>query len=181
MRRTSTETRANILAAARELFGTVGYARTTIRAVAQHAGIDPAMVIRYFGSKQKLFSVAAEFDLRLPDLSGAPRDQVGAMLAAHIVDRWEADDALVILLRTAVTDDNVAERMRSIFASQLVPIVESLTGDRDQAARRASLAASQALGIALCRNVLKFSPLTALTRGEIIDWVGPTLQRYLAE
>lgn len=74
------------------------------------------------------------------------------MLAAHIVDRWEADDALVILLRTAVTDDNIAERMRSIFTSQLVPIVESLTGDRDQAARRAGLAASQALGIALCRK-----------------------------
>lgn len=179
MRRTSAETKASILAAARELFGSVGYGRTTIRAVAQRANIDPSMVIRYFGSKQRLFSDAAEFDLRLPDLSLAPRERVGSVLAGHFIDRWEADDALVILLRTSVTDDTVADRMRSIFTSQLLPIAEKLHDDQDEAARRASLAASQVLGIALSLYILKFPPLAAMDREEIIEWIGPTLQRYL--
>lgn len=180
MRRTSAETKANILAAARDLFGTVGYARTTIRAVAQRAGIDPAMVIRYFGSKEKLFSAAAEPDLRLPDLALVPRERIGTVLAGHLVDRWQSDEALIILLRTAVTDDGIAGRMRSVFAAQLIPLAEALHDDRDEAARRASLVSSQALGFVLCLHVLKFPPLAAMTRHEIIDWIGPTLQRYLA-
>ena len=68
--RRSDRTRAAILAAARERFAADGYERATIRAIAADAAIDPAMVMRYFGNKEKLFAAAAEFDLRLPDLSG---------------------------------------------------------------------------------------------------------------
>jgi len=65
--RRSDATRAAILAAARERFAADGYERATIRAIAETAGIDPAMVMRYYGSKEKLFATAADFDLRLPD------------------------------------------------------------------------------------------------------------------
>src|SRR3954467_2983932 len=94
-RRTSEVTKAAILAAARERFAADGYERATIRAIASDAEIDPAMVMRYFGSKEKLFAAAAEFDLRLPELTALPRGQVGAAFVAHFIDRWEEDDTFM--------------------------------------------------------------------------------------
>ena len=70
MRRSSEHTKAVILAAARERFAESGFERATIRAIAADANIDPSMVMRYFGSKDRLFAAAADFDLQLPDLSG---------------------------------------------------------------------------------------------------------------
>ncbi|BBX18115.1 TetR family transcriptional regulator [Mycolicibacterium duvalii] len=180
MRRSAAATKNVILAAARERFAADGYERATIRAIAADAGIDPSMVMRYFGNKEGLFAAAAEFDLELPDLSEVAPDQLGAALARHFVERWERDEALLILLRSGVTNDAVAERMRTIFAAQLAPVVAKAIGDPGQAPVRASLAASQVLGLALCRYVLAFPPLADLTRAELVDWVAPTLQRYLA-
>jgi AcrR family transcriptional regulator len=178
--RRSDATRALILAAAREHFGAAGYHGTTIRAVAANAGIDPALVMRYFGNKEKLFAAAAEFDLRLPDLSSIPRAGVGAALAKHFLDRWENDEALMALLRTAVTHEAAAERMRSIFAAQLGPVVASLSGaPRASAAARAGLIATQMLGLALCRYLLKLPPVVAMKRAELVRQLGPTIQRYL--
>src|SRR6266581_4742344 len=76
--RRSDTTKAAILAAARQHFAASGYERATIRAIAADAGIDPAMVMRYFGNKEKLFAAAAEFDLRLPDLAAVPRGTLGS-------------------------------------------------------------------------------------------------------
>lgn len=168
-----------ILAAARERFATDGYERATIRAIAADAGIDPAMVMRYFGTKEALFGAAAEFDLELPDLTAVPVDQLGAALATHFVHRWERDEALLILLRVGVTNEAVAQRMRTIFATQLEPVARTATGNAPDAAVRAGLAASQVLGMALCRYVLAFGPLAAMSRQDVVDWIGPTLQRYL--
>ena len=168
-----------ILAAARERFAADGYERATIRAIAADAGIDPAMVMRYYGNKERLFAAAAEFDLELPDLTRIPREEIGAALAAHFLERWERDEALLILLRAGVTNEAVAERMRTIFAAQLAPAIAETTGDAPDTAVRASLAASQVLGMALCRYVLEFPPLVTMSRQEVVDWIGPTLQRYL--
>ena len=179
MRRTAAEAKAAILAAARERFASDGYERATIRAIAGDAEIDPAMVMRYFGSKEGLFAAAVEFDLELPDLSEIPSERLGAELAAHFVERWERDEALQILLRVGVTNEVVAERMRTIFAAQLAPVVVKAIADPDDAPVRASLAASQVLGMALCRYVLAFPPLVEMSRQDIVDWIGPTLQRYL--
>ena len=178
--RRSDTTRAAILAAAREQFAAVGYQAATIRAIAAAAQIDPALVMRYYGSKERLFAAAAEFDLRLPDLADTPRDAIGAALVAHFLDRWEGDETLMALLRTAVTHEAVAERMQAIFATQLGPLVARLAGEpRAAAASRAGLIATQILGLALCRYVLKLPPIVAMKRGEIVRRVGPTLQAYL--
>jgi AcrR family transcriptional regulator len=115
--RRSDSTRANILAAARERFASDGYERATIRAIASDAGIDPAMVIRYFGNKEKLFAAAAEFDLKVPDLAAIPRSRLGAALVEHFLRRWELDDALVALLRAAMTNPAATNRMQQIFAA----------------------------------------------------------------
>ncbi|MDX6281715.1 MAG: hypothetical protein QOH03_2786, partial [Kribbellaceae bacterium] len=116
-----------ILAAARERFAADGYERATIRAIAADAAIDPAMVMRYFGNKEKLFAAAAEFDLRLPDLSQLPREEVGAALTNHFLDRWEDDESLKALLRASVTNEAAADRMRQLFADQLGPAIMNLS------------------------------------------------------
>lgn len=180
--RRSDTTKAAILAAAREHFAARGYQGASVRAIALRAGIDPALVIRYFGSKQNLFAVAAEFDLRLPDLSGLRHADVGAALVEHFFNRWERDEILMALLRTAATNEPAAERMRGIFATQLVSLVSRLRGEpRDRAAIRAGLIASQMLGLALCRYVLKLPPVVRAKRATLVSWLGPTIQRYIFE
>lgn len=177
--RRSDRTRAGILTAARERFAADGYERATIRAIAADAAIDPAMVMRYFGNKEKLFAAAAEFDLRLPDLSRLPREEVGAALTNHFLDRWEEDESLQALLRASVTNEVAAERMRQLFAEQLGPLIRSLVGPAE-AATRAGLVGTQALGFALCRYVLALPPVVALTREEAVAWLAPTINRYLS-
>jgi AcrR family transcriptional regulator len=179
--RRSDRTRAGILAAARERFAADGYERATIRAIAADAAIDPAMVMRYFGNKEKLFAAAAEFDLRLPDLSALPPDEAGAALINHFLDRWEDDESLKALLRAGVTNPVAADRMRELFAGQLGPMIARLSdpADAGSVATRAGLVATQALGFALCRYVLELEPVAALTRAEAVAWLGPTITRYL--
>lgn len=178
MRRTSEETKAAILAAARERFGAAGFQAATIRGIAADAGIDPAMVMRYFGNKDKLFAAAAEFDLRFPEFTELDRAEVGRSLVGHFLERWEGDEALVILLRSSATNADAAQRMQSIFTTQLQPLVANLV-PAAEARWRSGLIATQILGMAWCRYVLRLPPVVKMTRAEIIDWVGPTIQRYL--
>jgi AcrR family transcriptional regulator len=180
--RRSDATRAAILRAARERFAADGYDRATIRAIAADAGIDPAMVMRYYGSKDKLFAEATRLDLKLPDLAAIPRDTVGQALIRHFLDRWEGDEALVVLLRAAATNEAAAERTRVIFADQLLPVVAALHPPGTPAADialRAGLTSSQVLGMALCRYILRLPPAAAMDHAAIVAWLGPTLQRYL--
>ena len=177
MRRSSEQTKAVILAVAREQFAVGRYEAATIRSIAAAAQIDPSMVMRYFGNKDKLFAAAAEFDLRFPDLSDVAEDDLGARLVGHFLDRWEGDDALVVLLRSSTTNADAARRMRELFIAQLKPAIAILAPE--DAPRRAGLIATQMLGMALCRLVLQLPPVVALSRDEIVSWLGPTIQRYL--
>jgi AcrR family transcriptional regulator len=176
MGRKGDQTRAVILAAARERFAESGYEAATIRAIAADANIDPSMVMRYFGSKDLLFAAAAEFDLQFPDLSDVSADELGEALVGHFLKLWEDDEALVVLLRSATTNTEAAQRMKDIFAAQLLPAITKFVPD--DAPRRAGLIATQVLGMALCRFVLKLPPVVGLSRDELVDWLGPTLQRY---
>jgi AcrR family transcriptional regulator len=164
----SDRTRAAILRAARERFGAQGYDRTTIRAVAAGAGIDPSMVMRYFGDKAQLFDATLAFDLRLPDLTAVPPADVPRMLVRHFLDRWESDpaDDVLLLLRSAVTNEHAAARTREIFAVQVAPALASALGE-ELAARRAGLVSAQLLGLGLTRYLLCLPAVTALTPDEI--------------
>src|SRR5919202_6211294 len=138
-------TRRAILQAAREQFHQLGYDGASIRGIAAGANIDPSMVMRYFGSKEGLFAAAVDVDLRLPDLTGCPLEDRGRRLVAHFLTRWEGDpvdDVLVLLLRSAGTNDAARERMHTVFAEQLRPRVAEL-GEPDDATRRAALIATQ--------------------------------------
>src|SRR6266704_2493597 len=134
---------------------------------------------RILAAARKHFAAAAEFDLRLPDLTAVPRATVGAVLVGHFLDRWESDDSLQALLRAAVSHQVAVARMRAIFATQVMPAVAPLCKDRATAATRVGLIATQMLGMALCRYVLRLPPVVALDRAALIGWLAPTIQRYL--
>jgi AcrR family transcriptional regulator len=175
----SDRTKAAILAAARERFAADGYAKATIRAIATQAGIDPSMVMRYYGSKEKLLAAAASFELELPDLTAIPPATWGDVLARHLIARWERNDTLVALLRVAATQDFAAERMRALFADQVTPLVAAIEPDAARAMTRAGLLGTQMLGLALTRYVLELPPVVALTPDELAAWLSPVLQHYL--
>ncbi|MFJ6636987.1 TetR family transcriptional regulator [Streptomyces sp. NPDC091376] len=177
--RRSDATRAAILEAARERFAADGYERATIRAIAKDAGIDPSMVMRYYGNKEGLFIAASEIDLRLPELGAAPGRNVGAVLVSHFLDRWEDDEVLTAMLRVGVTNTAGAERMRQVFRSQLLPVAAGVCPVPEEVPRRAALAGSQILGMALARYVLRIPPAVDMTKDEVIAWLAPTIQRYL--
>src|SRR5699024_7200429 len=112
-RRTAEESKEAIVSAARAEFASSGYERATIRTIAARAGIDPAMVIRYFGSKRALFSASIEVDLGVESIEvPSAREHLGGALVRHVVSRWEGDHTLRILLRTALTDDHFLARVR---------------------------------------------------------------------
>jgi AcrR family transcriptional regulator len=177
--RRSDATRGAILAAARERFASDGYERATIRAIARDARIDPSMVMRYYGSKEGLFAAAVALDLRMPDLARVPREEVGRALVAHFLDVWEENEELRAILRVGVTNDAGAERMQGIFREQLLPVARQVCPDPEQVPVRAALCAAQMLGMALTRYVLRLPAVTALSRQELVAWLGPTVQRYL--
>jgi AcrR family transcriptional regulator len=182
MARDAELTKATILEAARDRFAKDGYERATIRAIAAEAEIDPALVIRYFGNKEKLFAAAADFDLQLPDgLNGLKREKAGELLVAHFVDRWEADDTFVALLRAAATNEAAAKRIKAVLSKQVVPAITKLSGERSptKAAVRSAMVASQLLGFAMCRYVLRLPPLVELSKEDLVTWMAPTLQRYI--
>jgi AcrR family transcriptional regulator len=178
--RKSERTRDAILKAAQALFAELGYERTTVRDIAARAAIDPAMVIRYFGSKDALFARATVFDLRLPDLSRAEPAQLGEALIRHFLEVWEGlgNGSLTILLRAAASNEEAAEKTRAIFAGQVLPMLAQVA-DRAELPVRAGLISSQLLGLALCRYVLKVPPVVAMPPERIVANVGPVLQGYI--
>lgn len=134
--RRSDATRAAILEAAQEHFASVGYEKATIRAIAGTAGIDPSLVMRYYGNKGKLFAAAANFDLCLPELSAVSHEELGTVIVQHFLERWEVDDTMVALLRAAVSNEEARLRMVEIFTDQSLPAFEELlTGPCRRACR----------------------------------------------
>ncbi|WP_276822088.1 TetR family transcriptional regulator [Mycolicibacterium mageritense] len=180
----SAGTRDAILSAAKRLLAEQGYEAMTIRAVAGEVGVDPSMVMRYYGNKAGLFSAAVETDLLLEKVPLKPRAQLGVALTRHFLSRWEgdlSDDALALLLRSAVTNSEAADRMRHIFNSQVTTFVRTCVDDETDAQRRAGLIGSQLMGLALARFVLKLPPVVAMDVDDLVDSVAPVLQHYLTQ
>src|ERR1700712_2529179 len=173
--RNAQETTADILAAARTRFGTDGYERTTLRAVAAGGGVDPALVIRYFGSKQDLFAAAAEFTLDLPDLSTVDPDDVAQALLPSFFAVWEDDTTFVALLRAAMTSPTAADTMRQVFAAQVAPALAAVTPDNTR--QRAGLMGAFIIGLATTRYVLGNPAVVDLSHHELIRWAGPGLRQ----
>lgn len=178
----SEASRSAILVAARRCLASRGYSGTTIRAVAAEAGIDPSMVMRYYGSKKGLFSAAIDVDLGFPDLRGRPRRQLGRLMAEHVVARWEAEsteDGIVLLLRSSATHADAADRLHEIFAQQVAPLVSTLEPDQEIAEVRAAMMATQVLGVALCRYIVRLPPMATMEPEQLVNLIAPVFQHYL--
>jgi len=175
--RNAGQTRADILEAARQRFGSDGYERTTLRAVAADVGIDPALVIRYFGTKQDLFAAAAEFTLDLPDLTGVAPDDVADALLSSFFAVWEEDATFVALLRAAMTSPTAADTMRHVFATQVAPKLAAATPDHP--AQRAGLMGAFVIGLATTRYVLANPAVVDLSHDELIRWASPVIRQLL--
>src|SRR5258707_15564864 len=117
--RNAAQTRADILSAARRRFASEGFERTTLRAIAADVGVDAALVIRYFGSKQDLFATATEFRIDLPDLSGADPDDIADMLLPRYFAVWEDDHSFLALLRAAMTSRVAADSLNQTLATHV--------------------------------------------------------------
>lgn len=178
----SEQTRKAILAAARSRFAADGYERATIRGIAADAGIDPSMVMRYYGSKEGLLAAAADIDLRLPDLTSVPRERIGETLARHFVELWEGgltDELLIVLFRSAITNDLAAEHIRQVFGGQVAKTMAAVVADPAELMVRSALVSSQLLGVALCRHFLRLPPVVELSVADLVANLAPTIQRYL--
>ncbi|MCW2689110.1 MAG: transcriptional regulator [Mycobacterium sp.] len=175
--RNAQETRADILAAARGRFGAEGYERTTLRAVAADVGVDAALVIRYFGSKQDLFAAAAEFTIDLPDLTDVDPDDLAEALLPRFFAVWEYDSTFLALLRAAMTSPVAAETMRQVFARQVAPKLSAITPDHH--AQRAGLFGAYIIGLATTRYVLANPAIAEVGHEELTRWTAPVVRQLL--
>lgn len=175
--RNASQTRADILLAARRRFGAEGYERTTLRAVAADVGVDAALVIRYFGSKQDLFAAAADFSIDLPDMSGVDPDEVAGILLPQFFAVWEEDETFLALLRAAMTSPMAADTLRNVFAQQVAP--KLITATPDNPVQRIGLMGAFVIGLATTRYILKNPPIASLSREELTRWAAPVIRQLL--
>jgi AcrR family transcriptional regulator len=174
--RNASQTRADILSAARRRFGAEGYDRTTLRAVAADVGVDAALVIRYFGNKQELFAAAADFTIELPDLSNVDPDDIAGLLLPRFFAVWE-DETFLALLRAAMTSKVAADALRRVFAEQVAP--KLITATPDNPVQRIGLMGAFVIGLATTRYVLVNPPIANLSREELSRWAAPVIRQLL--
>ncbi len=179
------DTRDRILAAARTGFGEMGFDGTTIRGVAAAAGVDPALVHHYFGTKQRLFVAAMELpvdlDAVVPGLLAGPPDELGYRIARFVLELWGAPGTRPLMLgvvRSAASDPVAAGLLRGILAEGPFAAIARAT-DRPDADLRATLVGSQIVGLAMARYVVGAEPLASAPDEVVARAVGPTIQRYL--
>ncbi|SFJ45352.1 DNA-binding transcriptional regulator, AcrR family [Amycolatopsis sacchari] len=169
--------REAILAAARLQFGRNGFDRTTIRSVAAAAGVDPALVMHYFRSKDGLFAAASELEITLPDLTGVPPERFADVLLPVFTESWGPDGPFLPLLRAAASNPAAAEALLGVFTDQVAPALAAVTPDHP--AERAALVGAQLLGVAVARHVLGSPPLAAMDDAALVRWLRPVLAQHL--
>jgi AcrR family transcriptional regulator len=165
-------TEARILTAARRLFGEHGFDRTTIRAIATEAGSDPGLVMRYFGSKEKLFAQAAAIPADGP-IEGSP-EQIAQQLTAALADKL-ADEptAALAALRAMFSHPEAAEEVRAAMTSQQRQVAAQLHGD--DALLRSGVIGALTLGLVISRHLVHLDGLDASPE-ELVAVVGPLIE-----
>ncbi len=179
------DTRAALLAAARETFVEKGYDGATVRAIAARAGVDAAMVNHWFGGKEGLF---AQSVLQLPfdpaeilkRLLDGPVEAAGERIIRTFVTVWDATGGgtFAALIRSVTSHQEVANALRSFFINAIFKnlLAEIGAEDRDL---RATLCATQMVGLGIVRYVVRFEPLASADMETVVKAVAPNMQRYL--
>lgn len=172
-RRSRSERR--ILEAARGLFAERGFERTTIRAVAAEAGVDPALVMQHFGSKQELFSRAVQ-DAPVPE-GAEPGDLIERMLETLGVKLSGLPPASLAMMRSMLTHPEAADSARAALGRQIDQIGAVLSGD--DARLRAALVTSIMIGVTIGHQLLDLDPLRDASQEEIDRLMRPCLLALL--
>lgn len=178
-------TREAILAAAKEAFGTKGYDATSLRGVARAAGVDPALVTHFYGGKDGLFAAALALPVDpaalVPALLAGGPDGLGERLVRTFLEVWDGTPGqgpMLAMLRSAVSHEDSARLLRGLLSRTLLrPLAEG--AGAGQPDLRAALVASQVVGLAVTRYVLRLEPVAGASADELAPLLGPTLQRYL--
>lgn len=185
-RRGSPDTRETILDAARASFADVGYNGSTIRRIAGIAGVDPSLVIHYFGTKQDLFAASVALPISPAAfiervfVEGAADDSVAERLTRFFFEVWEHPDsrqALLGQLRAAFETGQPPPMGEFVVDALLSRIGEFLEGP--DAALRMELAASNLVGIAILRYVVAIEPLASTTVDSLVAEIAPRIRGYL--
>lgn len=177
--------REEISEAARELFAAKGFHKTTVRAVAARAGVDPALVHHYFGTKMHLFTEAVALPVDphevLADVYTATDDDLGRALAAAVLGVWDSRhrDAVVAMFRTQIAGGDGALVRTFLLEVALEPLLDRIDRPTGAGRLRAELVATQMTGIMLVRYVLGLEPLASLPTERLVEIVAPTVQHYL--
>jgi len=178
--------RERIAAGAREAFGELGFDGATIRGIAARAGVDPALVHHYFGTKQRLFLTVMSLPFDAAALQAqllAPgRDGVGERLVRFFVGLWDeqpgARTILTGIVRSAMTGPDAAILLRDFLGRQgLFRLVAAIAPDQPEF--RAVLVGSHLIGLAMARYIVGLEPLASANAEEVIAAMGPAIERYL--
>ncbi|WP_380167422.1 TetR family transcriptional regulator [Jannaschia sp. R86511] len=179
------DTRAEIVAAAGEEFGEKGFHGASLRGIARRAGVDPALVHHYFDGKEDLFVAVVGLPARPADVVArvlaAGREGAAEQLVLTLLSVWgelAARRRLVALLAALTGSELTRRTLREfVLAQLLLPIAEGF--GVDQPHRRASLVASQVVGLGVARYVVAIEPLAGAPVSQVVADVAPTVHRYL--
>ncbi|MGJ9424016.1 TetR family transcriptional regulator [Aeromicrobium sp. CF3.5] len=158
------------------LFETEGYASTTVRRIASAAGVDPAMVIRHFGSKEALFLEVVGLDGFGETPIDGPIEELGERLVAHSVDPERADfrSHLAAMVRASdreVVREGLRDASRRVFVDRLAAVLEG-----DDAMLRAHLVSAQLGGLFQAWAVVEEEGIIGAPRASIIELYGAAIQ-----
>jgi len=178
--------REAILDAARRLFAARGYDGASVRAIAGEARVDPGLVMHFFGTKEGVFVAAMDLPYvpsqAIPGLiAGGPPEQTGDRVARFFVQTWDETSSrspLLAMIRSATTSDRSAEVLRGFLEREIVATLATAIGGPD-AALRASVVASQMVGLAMARYVVRLEPVAGASADEVVAALAPALQTLL--
>jgi AcrR family transcriptional regulator len=180
--------REAVLAAAKARFAAEGYEKTTLRSIADDAHVDPSMVLYLFGSKADLFRESLRLildpEVLVAALAGAPDDvaDIGTRMVRTYLRIWGAPDtgpSMVVMLQSATSNSDAHDAFRAFMQNYVLTAVSGVLGGGEQARLRSMLAASQLVGAAVLRYVMKVPPLSTLSDDEVVRLIAPTVTRYL--
>ncbi|NLU61570.1 TetR/AcrR family transcriptional regulator [Rhodococcus sp. HNM0563] len=172
-------TRDTILDAARPLFTERGFNGTTIRDIAEAAGVSPALVMKLTGSKAELFQAAAPESPGLTD-ADHPDEAPGYRLVRAIVDRRDSGDyefwAMAPYLVQEAPDP---EGARAGMTERMVPRIAAVIGEHTTEMARARMVVTLLLGLA--SGVRTFEILTPQTidSAKLIETYGALVQQII--
>ena len=174
-----------LLQTARRMFAEAGYDHTSVRDIAGAAGVDPALIRHYFGSKAQLFraTMGWPFDPGqiAARITSGDRSEIGARLTQVFLGAWEQPDSrapLLAILRGAATHEDSATLVRQFLQSQLYPQIAAVLKD-PKAELRVDLAMAQLLGIAYLRHILSVEPIASTPIDELTARVAPVISAHL--